>query len=266
MLQRVWAGRISYIELTPFSFLEAGDIENLWLRGGFPKSFLSKSLDISLLWRKDYIKTFLERDIVNLGIDITSQNMRRFWMMLSHNHGQIFNSSEIGRSLNLSHVTSKKYLDILTGTFMVRQLQPWHENIKKRQIKSPKIYIRDSGILHSLLNIGSKNDLIRHIKLGSSWEGFAMEEIIKKLDVDNEDVFFWATQGGAELDLLVLKNGKRFGFEFKFNDAPTITKSMRIAIDDLKLDSLRIIYPGQREIQIEEEVYLISLKKFIENH
>jgi len=248
------AGRISYIEMTPFAIHEVNDTYKLWNRGGFPKSHLATSERISSEWRKSYIRTFLERDIRAFGFDIPPQTMRRFWSMLAHYHGQIFNASEIGRSINVSYKTSDRYLDILTGTFMIRRLSPWFENLSKRQVKSPKIYFRDSGLLHTILGIENHHDLLKHPKLGASWEGMALEEVIKNLDVESDDCYFWATQGGAELDLLVLKNSKKLGFEIKYTDNPKITKSMRIAIDDLKLDNLTIIIPGKENFKLEDNI------------
>ena len=236
------AGRIGYIELTTFSAAEVGEKHKLWLQGGFPKSFLAPAKQ-SYIWRKAYIKTFLERDMPSLGYNIPPILMRKLWMMVAHYHGQILNASEIGKSLSLSYHTVKKYLDILAGTFMLRMLLPWFENISKRQVKSPKLYIRDSGLLHALLDIKDSNQLESHPKLGSSWEGFALEEIIKEYQAESEACYFWATQTGAELDLLIIKEGKRLGFEFKYTDAPKVTHSMRIAIDTLNLDHLYVVFP-----------------------
>ncbi len=248
------AGRIHYIEITPFSIPEINDIEKLWIRGGFPLSYLAGSDLDSIQWRKDYIKTFLEQDIPQLGINIPTAHLRRFWMMLAHYHGQIFNASEIGNSMDLSHHTVKNYLDILTGTFMVRQLTPWFENIAKRQVKSKKIYFRDSGILHTLLNIDKKTDLLSNPKIGSSWEGFALESVIRHHQVDEHDCYFWSTFSGAELDLLIILNGERHGYEFKFSKQPKLTKSMQIACDDLKLKTLTVIYPGDKLIRLTESI------------
>ncbi len=256
------AGRISYIEMTPFSIHEVDNINKLWNRGGFPKSYLPTSDSISNQWRKSYIRTFLERDIRNFGFDIPPQTMRRFWAMLAHYHGQIFNASEIGRSINVSYKTADRYLDILTGTFMIRRLSPWFENISKRQVKAPKIYFRDSGLLHTILGIENYNNLLTHPKLGASWEGFALEEIIKHLKVEGDDCFFWATQGGAELDLLIIKESKKLGFEIKYTDNPKITKSMRVAIHDLKLDSLTIIIPGKERFRLEENIIVCGIENF----
>src|SRR5579872_1066588 len=238
------AGRIGYIELPPFSLIETKNEKTLWLRGGFPTSYLAEKDEMSFAWRQAYIKTFLERDIPQLGFQIPSEHIRRFWLMLSHYHGQILNSSELARSLQISDHTVRRYIDILVGTFMVRQLHPWFENISKRQVKSPKIYLRDSGILHALLGIRDFNALHTYPKIGAFWEGFALEEIIKQYHA-SEESYFWATQSGAELDLLIVKEGKKMGFEFKYVDAPKITSSMRIASETLKLDHLYLVYPGR---------------------
>ena len=253
------AGRIHYMELMPFCFEETHNLDRLWLRGGFPLSYLASSDPDSNTWRQNYIKTFLEQDIPNLGIRIPAQNLRRFWMMLAHSHGQIFNASEIGNSLDLSHNTVKRYLDILTGTFMMRQLQPWHENIAKRQVKSTKVYFRDSGIYHTLLDIPTLEDLKLNPKLGASWEGFALESIIRHLNVDQHDCYFWATHNQAELDLLIIKGTKRIGFEFKHTKTPKLTKSMKIAYDNLKLDSLFVIYAGDKQFKLAPNIECIPL-------
>ncbi len=249
------AGRIGYMELMPFSLDEVGhDIDTLWLRGGFPLSYLANHDDSSFLWRQSYISTFLERDIPNLGFQIPPQQMRRFWLMLAHYHGQLFNASELGKSLGISDHMVRKYLDILAGTFMIRILLPWHENLEKRQIKSPKIYFRDSGILHALLGIRNQTELDTYPKMGSFWEGFALEEIIRQTGARAEECYFWGTQSKAELDLFILKNGKRIGYEFKYSDAPKITPSMRIACEDLKLDHLYVIYPGTELFSLSEKI------------
>lgn len=257
------AGRIRYIEMTPFSLNEVGDANLLWVRGGYPRSYLAKTHRQSHEWRKSYIKTFLEADIRSFGFNIPPQTMRRFWMMLAHYHGQIFNASEIGQSIQVSHKTAIRYLDILTGTFMIRRLAPWHENIGKRQVKSPKIYFRDSGLFHTLLGVASKEQILSHPKLGASWEGMALEEVIRFLGVDQEDCYFWATQRGAELDLLVVTGGKRHGFEFKYTDSPKTTKSMHIALEDLKLDSLTVIIPGKDHFKIHDNIQVSGLEYFV---
>lgn len=249
------AGRIGYIELAPFSLDEVDhESEMLWLRGGFPLSYLAKNDEESFLWRQSYITTFLERDIFNLGFQIPPHQMRRFWLMLVHYHGQIFNAHELGKSLGISDHMVRKYLDILAGTFMVRILLPWHENLEKRQIKSPKIYFRDSGILHALIGIRTQAEMDIYPKIGSFWEGFAIEELIRQMEASAEECYFWGTQSGAELDLLVVKNGKRIGYEFKYADAPKITPSMKIACEDLKLDHLYVIYPGEIEFPLSEKI------------
>ncbi len=248
------AGRIAYLELTPFAKFEVKEESRLWLRGGFPESYLAPSNEDSLYWRKQYITTFLERDIPNLGIKIAPLALRRFWMMLAHYHGQTFNASELGSSLGISDTTVRNYLDILTGTFMVRQLLPWIENIKKRQVKKPKIYFRDSGIFHNLIGIEDQVALRRNPKLGASWEGFALEEVIRSYDAQPEECFYWGIHNQAELDLLIIQGGKRLGFEFKYSDAPTKTKSMEIAKQTLKLDSFKVIYPGKKRYLLGDEI------------
>ncbi|HLB41461.1 MAG TPA: ATP-binding protein [Gammaproteobacteria bacterium] len=257
------AGRIHYIELTPFSFEETHELEKLWLRGGFPLSYLARTEQNSHQWRKDYIKTFLEQDIPNLGIKIPAQNLRRFWMMLAHYHGQLLNANELGNSLDISHNTVKKYLDILTGTFMIRQLQPWHANIAKRQVKSVKIYFRDSGIYHSLLNINTRSTLLINPKLGASWEGFALESVIHHMHVDQEECYFWATHNQAELDLLIVRGNERFGFEFKHTKTPKLTRSMEIARDNLNLSKIIVIYPGDKKFKLSSTIECLSLESFL---
>ncbi len=253
------AGRIAYIELPPFSLFEASDAQKLWIRGGFPKSYLAEKLDDSIYWRKQYVATFLERDIPNLGIQIPPSSLRRFWMMLAHYHGQVFNASEIGQSLGISDTTVRQYLDILSGTFMVRQLTPWLVNTKKRQVKTPKIYFRDSGIFHTLSGITDYKALLHHPKLGASWEGFALEEIIRYNRADPEDCFFWGVHNQGELDLLIAKDGKKLGFEFKYSDAPKLTQSMKTALQELELDSLEIIYPGKKDYELAPNIKVKSL-------
>lgn len=253
------AGRIEFVDLAGFNLVEISSDERdrLWLRGGFPRSFLAGSESDSLAWREGFIRTFLERDIPQLGITIPSMAMRRFWTMLAHLHAQTWNASDLGRSMGLSDKTVRGYLDILTGTYMVRQLLPWHENLKKRQVKTPKVYLRDSGLLHSLLNIPSMSDLWGHPRLGASWEGFALEQVLSVLRT--HEAYFWATQGGAELDLLFFSGGKRFGVEFKFNEAPKVTKSMHSALADLSLDHLWVIYPGTMRYPAHEKITMLPL-------
>ena len=253
------AGRIGYLELTPFSLLEVQDVRRLWLKGGFPKSYLAVDNADSYEWRKQYVTTFLERDIPQLGFAIPAQHLRRFWMMIAHYHGQLLNSSEIARSLMISDNTVKRYIDILAGTFMLRVLYPWFENISKRQVKSPKIYMKDSGILHVLLGVSDDDLLATNPKLGASWEGFALEEVIRFLGCAPEEVYFWATHADAELDLLIVKDGKRLGFEFKYSDAPRATKSMHTALQDLALNHLYVIYPGDKQFVLTEKITVCGL-------
>jgi predicted AAA+ superfamily ATPase len=252
------AGRVELVELTAFDLRETGSSgwRRLWSRGGFPRSFLASSDEDSAAWRESFIRTFLERDLPQLGISIPATAMRRFWMMLAHSHGQTWNASELARSLGVSDKTVRSYLDILTGTYMVRQLQPWHENIRKRQVKSQKIYFRDTGILHSLLALSDERMLQGHPKVGASWEGFVIEQILHVLDP--AAAFFWSTHGGAELDLMVHHEGSRWGIEVKYNEAPRISRSMRVAMDDLDLAGLLVVYPGQRSRQVDERIALVS--------
>ena len=253
------AGRISYMELTPFTLPETQHCERLWLRGGFPRSYLSDDDTKSFAWRLDYIKTFLERDIPALGIRVAPMALRRFWMMILAYHGNVINMSDLGRSLGLSNVAIRHYLDILSGTFMIRILQPWFENITKRQVKTPKLYFRDTGIMHALLDIQSREQLLLNAKLGASWEGFALEEVIRFYEVDEQHCFFWSTHSDAELDLLIFKDGKRLGFEFKFSDSPKVTKSMRMAIETIQLDFLTIVTPISCDMMIEKNIRVCGL-------
>ena len=253
------AGRISYIELTPFSLIEAEDFDKLWIRGGYPKSYLATDNEISFEWRRQYIRTFLEQDIPSLGIRVAENVLRRFWTMISHYHGNILNYSELAKSLRVSDNTIRHYFDILENTFMVRQLKPWHANISKRQVKSPKIYFRDSGILHFFLNVTDIAQLENHPKLGNSWEGFAVEEIINRYNADKNECYFWATHAGAELDLIIVKNGKFIGFEVKYTDSPKITKSINIALQDLALDEINIVYPGKETYSLGDKINVIHL-------
>ena len=236
------------------------------MRGGFPPSFLASSDEASWQWREAYVRTFLERDIPALGIRIPATTLRRFWTMLAHYHGQQFNASELGKSLATTDTTVSRYLDILTGTFMVRRLTPWFENIKKRQIKTPKIYFRDSGILHRLLGIPNHGQLVTHPKLGASWEGFALEEVIRSSGAAEEDVYFWGVHNQAELDLLVIRDGKRQGFEIKYTDAPRVTASQRAALEQLQLESLTIVCPGDANYPLDDRIHVRGLARFAGEH
>jgi predicted AAA+ superfamily ATPase len=253
------AGRIGFVDLAGFDLVEVGvsERDRLWLRGGFPRSFLASDDAASMNWREGFIRTFLERDIPQLGITIPRETLRRFWTMVAHYHGQLWNGADFARSLGTSEVTARRYLDILAGAYMVRILPPWFENISKRQVKSPKTYIRDSGILHGLLQLGTLPEVQSHPKLGASWEGFVIEQIISLLDT--RDAYFWATHGGAELNLLVRAGSKHYGFEIKYADAPGKTRSMHTALHDLRLEHLWVIYPGQHEYALDERITVLPL-------
>jgi predicted AAA+ superfamily ATPase len=258
------AGRLELIEMDGFNLSEVGEkkASALWARGGFPLSFLAKSDVDSFAWRNSFIKTFLERDLRAQGIDVPTAALHRFWIMLAHSHGQIWNAAPFATSLGLSQPTVRRYLDILTGLFMVRQIQPWYVNIKKRQVKAPKVYIRDTGILNSLLGIKTGADVPRHPSCGSSWEGFVIEEIIHAVEPD--DVYYWATHQGAEVDMVLFKGGRMYGVEIKRQDAPTMTPSMRIALEDLRLERIAVIYPGQKRYEVHKKVSVVPFSKIIE--
>lgn len=255
------AGRVEFIELSGFNIQETGsyDWEKLWLRGGFPRSFLAGSDKDSLAWREGFIRTFLERDIPQLGISIPAAAMRRFWTMLAHYHGQTWNASELARAMGLSDKTVRSYLDILTGTFMINQLQPWYENISKRQVKAPKLYFRDTGLLHGLLNLPDLNTLYGHPRVGASWEGFVIEQIMQSISI--KQAYFWSTHNGAEVDLFLTHNGRRYAFEVKLSESIKVTRSMRIALKDLQLDHLWVIYPGKHEYPVDEKISVWPISK-----
>lgn len=256
------AGRIDYIEIAPFGAEETGVAHQrrLWRRGGFPRSFLAANEAASVLWRKAYIRNFLERDLPALGLRVPSETLRRFWLMLAHYHGQVFHGADMAKSMGIDGHTVRHYLDLLAGTFMIRRLSPWHENLGKRQIKSPKIFFRDSGLYHTLLGITGEEDLLHHPKLGASWEGFAVEEIIRRRQAAPEETYFWGTHNQAELDLLIIKDGKREGYEVKYAAAPAITKSMRTALADLRLDALHIVYPGKHRARLEPKIEAVGFE------
>lgn len=253
------AGRIETLLLTGFSLSEVGvqSLNRHWLRGGFPRAFLARSNADSVLWRRQFILTFLERDMPQLGVGIPAPALLRFWTMLAHYHGGIWKGAEPARSLGISEPTVRRYLDLLTGLFMVRQLPPWHANIKKRQVKAPKIYLRDSGLLHQLLGIESERELVAHPKCGASWEGYVIEETLNVCKPD--EAYFWATHQGAELDLLMIKGGRRLGVEIKRADAPTLTPAMRIALEDLRLERLVVLYPGKVAYPLSDRVTVMPL-------
>jgi len=265
------AGRISYFNLNGFSLIEVGQ-ENeskLWIRGGFPRSYLAQTDKASVTWRKDFIRTFLERDIPQLGFNIPAITLRRFWTMLAHYHGQIWNGSELGRAFGMTHASVKRYVDLLSDALVVWQLKPWFQNIGKRQVKAPKVYIKDSGILHGLLGIETMNGLENHPKIGASWEGFILSEILAKLSIEPDDAYFWATHSGAELDLLVFVDGHPYGFEVKRTTAPKIMPSMKNSLNDLSLKKLFVIHAGEHEFDLNENIRAIpshQIQSLSKNH
>jgi predicted AAA+ superfamily ATPase len=257
------AGRLETVSLEGFrlSDLGAAAQSRHWLRGGFPLAYTARTEADSLTWRRQFLQTFLERDLPQLGIRIPAVVLRRFWNMVAHYHGQIWNAAELARALAVNESTVRRYLDLMTGVFMVRQLPPWFENLGKRQVKAPKIYVRDSGLLHTLLSVTSQHDLEHHPKVGASWEGYAVEEVLKALQPD--EAYYWATYNGAEIDLILFKDGRRVGVECKRADAPALTPSMRIALADLKLDQLSVVYPGEKKYSLARNVEVVPLAKFV---
>ncbi len=253
------AGRLETITLTGLGLDEVGPgaLGRLWRRGGFPPAYLARSEQASYVWRQQLVQTFLERDLPQLGISIPAATMLRFWTMLAHYHGGVWNAAEAARSLGVSEPTARRYLDLLSGLFMVRQLQPWHANLGKRQVKAPKVYVRDSGLLHALLGLVRERDVLSHPKAGGSWEGFAIEEAIERVRPDA--AYFWATHTGAELDLLLMKGSRRYGVEVKFQDAPRVTPSMRIALADLQLHHLTVLYPGDQRYPLDPYITVVPL-------
>ncbi len=253
------AGRVATIDMSGFALAEVGAAraDRLWLRGGYPSSFLARSTNDSFDWRRDLVRSILERDIPLSGFRLPAPTMLRFWTMLAHWHGGVWNGAQLASAFGVSATAVRHYLDVLTGLFMVRQLQPWHENLSKRQVKAPKIYLRDSGLLHQLLGIRDLRGLQGHPKVGASWEGFAIEEALRALRPD--EAYFWATHAGAELDLLLFKDGRRIGVEVKRADAPKLTPSMRVALTDLKLDRLLVLHPGAQRYPLARRVEAVPL-------
>lgn len=257
------AGRIETIPLEGFRLSDLGAPAQgrHWLRGGFPRAYTPRSEADSLAWRRQFLQTFLERDIPQLGVSIPAVALRRFWNMVAHYHGQIWNAAELARALAVNESTVRRYLDLMTGVFMVRQLPPWFENLGKRQVKAPKVYVRDTGLLHSLLGISSQHDLENHPKVGASWEGYEVEEVLKAFRPD--EAYYWATYNGAEIDLVLFKDGRRIGIECKRADAPALTPSMRTALADLRLDRLYVLYPGDKTYGLGKKVEVVPLAKFV---
>ena len=257
------AGRVALLEMDGFNLMEVGSAESkvLWNRGGLPPSFLAGSDTSSLQWRQDFMTLFVERDLPQFGVTFQSAAMRRFWAMLAHYHGQTWNASELAKSFDVSQAIIRKKLDILTGAFAIRQLPAWYENLGKRTVKSPKIYLRDSGLLHALLDLSTFDQLQSHPKLGSSWEGFCIEQILSITGSSNS--YFWATHAGAELDLFLLHKGNRIGVEIKYSDGPSTTRSMRQALEDLSLDHLYVVYPGKEDYPLDKNITVTSLPSIL---
>ncbi len=253
------AGRVHHVDVLGFDLGEAGAkrFGPLWLRGGLPRSLLARSDAASLAWRRDYVRDFLQRDLREIGVTVPSATLGRFWNMLAHFHGGVWNAAEFARALGSSENTARHYLDVLSGAWAVRQLQPWFENMGKRQIRSPKVYVQDPGLLHALLDIEGREQLMGHPKCGASWEGFAVSQVLSLLDV--RDAYFWGTHQGAELDLFLMHGGKRYGFEMKLSDAPTMTKSMKIALEDLKLARLFVVSPTTRSYPLDDRTEVVSI-------
>ncbi len=259
------AGRIAWHELGGLRLAEVGAhrLGRLWLRGGFPRSFLAPSDPASGQWREEFVRTFLERDIPQLGLRIPAPALRRFWAMIAHYHAQTWNSAELARAFGVAHTTVQRYLDVLTETFMVRQLPPWHENLAKRQVRSPKVYLRDSGLLHALLGVGTLRQLEGHPKVGASWEGVGLTAVLDRLGARPGEAYFWGTHTGAELDLLVVRGKTRLGFEFKRTVAPTVTPSMRTALSDLRLDRLDVIHGGRETFPLAPGIRAVPLERIL---
>lgn len=255
------AGRISFLRLNGFVLDEVGedDWEKLWWRGGFPRAYLAPSDELAGKWHEDYISTFLERDIPQFGIQVPAATLRRFWVMLSHYHGNLINFSELGRSLQVADTTIRHYVDILESTLMIRVLRPWFMNTSKRLVKSPKIYLNDAGLYHRLQSIDSPGQLQSHPKLGASWEGFALTQLIGLSGMREDAFHFWATQAGAEVDLFWQRNGKNFAAEFKYGDAPRRTRSMSIALNDLDIAHMWVVYPGKESYPLDERISVLPV-------
>ena len=244
------AGRVAFHELDGFGLNEVDDLERLWLRGGFPRSYLAPSAPASRRWRDGFVRTFLARDVPELGSLVPPTTLHRFWTMLAHWHGQLWNGAELGRAFGVAHTTVRRYLDLLTSVFMVRQLQPWHENIAKRQVRSPKVFINDSGLLHALLGLTTREDVVSHPVVGASWEGFVIQQVIHLLGARPEQCYHWSTHSGAELDLLILAGNRRYGFEVKRAEAPRLTASMRTAFETLRLERLDVVHAGTQSYRM----------------
>lgn len=261
------AGRIAFHTLDGFDLAEVGQdkLARLWLRGGFPESFLARSNGLSFEWRRNFVRTFVERDLPQLGIRISAQTLSRFWSMLAHYHGQVWNASALGRALGVTDKTVRHYLDILSAALVVQPLRPWHANVKKRQVKAPKVYVRDAGLLHGLLDIRDRHDLERHPKVGASWEGFMMRQVVQFLGAAPEECFFWATHSGPELDLLWVRGRRRWGFEFKRTSSPKLTRSLHAALEALDLQRAFVIHAGERTFPLHRKVTAVAARSVLED-
>ncbi|MBI4881174.1 MAG: ATP-binding protein [Planctomycetes bacterium] len=261
------AGRIAYHDLDGLALAEVGLAKRdvLWERGGFPRSFLAVSDEASAEWRRGFVRTFLERDIPQLGVQIPSATLSRFWRMLAHYHAQLWNGAELARAFGVAASTVRRYLDVLSGALVVRQLPPWHENLPKRQVKSPKVYVADSGLLHTLLGVETRAGLESHPKIGASWEGFVLHEVVTRLGARSGERFFWATHSGAELDLLVVRGRRRLGFEFRRTTSPSTTRSMHSAIESLGLERLDVVHAGDRTFALTEHIRAVSFSRLFED-
>ena len=259
------AGRLEYHPIEGLALDEVGvpARDRLWLRGGFPRSFLAASAEDSDAWRRAFIQSLLERDLPQLGVRVPSQTLHRFWRMLAHYHAQTWNGAELARAFGVAQSTVRRYLDDLTGALVLRQMQPWHENLGKRQVKSPKVYVRDPGLLHSLLGIVLPEDLESHPKVGASFEGFALQEVITRLGARPEECYFWATHSGAELDLLIVRGRRRLGFELKRTSSPATTRSMVSALESLRLDSLTVIHAGTQSFPLAEGIRAVAIDRIL---
>jgi predicted AAA+ superfamily ATPase len=259
------AGRIAYHELSGFSLAEVDParLGALWLRGGFPRSFVARTEPASWRWRQQFIRTFLERDLPALGLRLGADTLHRFWAMLAHYHAQVWNASELARAFGVADTTVRGYLDLLASAFMVRLLMPWSENLAKRQVKAPKVYLRDTGLLHALLGIRTATDLERHPKVGASWEGFMVSEVIQRLGAEPRECHFWATHGGVELDLLVVRGRRRLGFEFKRTSGPSVTRSMHVALADLRLERLDVIHAGESTFPLAPKIRAVAARRIL---
>lgn len=254
------AGRIAFQRLNGLSLDEVGAqrLDRLWLRGGFPRAYLARSEKESMGWRRDFVRTFLERDMPQFGVKTPAETLRRFWTMLAHFHGQVWNASEFGRALGANDKTARNYLDLLCSTFVIRRLQPWHANLKKRQVKSPKVYLTDSGLLHALLGVTTMHELRGHPKVGASWEGFMLEQILERLGAEDDEAHFWSVHSGPELDLLVVRGKQRLGFEFKLTVAPTVTRSMSASVEALNLSKLHVVHAGEKSFALSREIHALA--------